>query len=55
MEETKYLLAIERNSIRLSGSAHGIVTKTLHKTLPLGGRGGGMDGVGLISKLKSNH
>ena len=29
MEETKYLLAIERNSIRLSGSADGVVTTTL--------------------------
>ena len=33
------LLSIEWNSIRLSGPAHGIVTKTVHKTL-LGGGGG---------------
>ena len=31
---------IEWNSIRLSGPAHGIVTKTVHKTLPGGGGGG---------------
>ena len=31
------LLSIEWNSIRLSGPAHGIVTKTVHKTLPGGG------------------
>ena len=40
------LLSIEWNSIRLSGPAHEIVTKTVHKTLPggggsQGGRGGG--------------
>ena len=29
------------NGIRLSGPAHGIVTKTVHKTLPWGGGGGG--------------
>ena len=33
------LLSIEWNSIRLGGPAHGIVTKTVHKTLP--GVGGG--------------
>ena len=49
-------LSMEWNSIRLSGPAHGIVTKTVHKTLPgvvgLGGwwgygvreRGGGGQG-----------
>ena len=36
------LLSIEWNSIRLGGPAHGIVTKTVHKTL-LGG-GGGLGG-----------
>ena len=36
-------LSIEWNSIRLSGPAHGIMTKTVHKTLPggSGGQGGG--------------
>ena len=36
-------------SIRLGGPAHGIVTKTVHKTLPGGGggpEGGGIQGVG---------
>ena len=28
------LLSFELNSIRLGGPAHGIVTKTVHKTLP---------------------
>ena len=32
-----YCLSME--SIRLSGPAHGIVTKTVHKTLPRGGGG----------------
>ena len=36
-----YLLSFEWNSIRLGGHAHEIVTKTVHKTLPGGGRGGG--------------
>ena len=35
------LLSFEWNSIRLGGSAHGIVTKTVHKTLPRGGGGQG--------------
>ena len=37
------LLSIEWNSIRLGGPAHGIVIKTVHKTLPgvVGGPGGG--------------
>ena len=30
-------LSFEWNSIRLGGHAHGIVTKTVHKTLPGGG------------------
>ena len=30
--------------IRLSSSAHGIVTKTVHKTLPGGGGGRGSQG-----------
>ena len=33
-------LSIKWNLIRLGGPAHGIVTKTVHKTL-LGGGGGG--------------
>ena len=33
-------------SIRLSGPAHGIVTKTVHKTLPGGGGGPGSGWVG---------
>ena len=42
------LLSIEWNSIRLGGPAHGIVTKTVHKTLPGGGgvQGGGGGPVG---------
>ena len=39
-----FLLSIECNSIRLSDLAHGIVTKTVHKTLPGGGGGGGRGG-----------
>ena len=34
-----YLFSIVWNSIRLGGPAHGIVTKTVHKTLPEGGAG----------------
>ena len=41
----------EWNLIRLSGHPHGIVTKTVHKTLPGGGwgvvGGGGDRGVGM--------
>ena len=37
----KFLLLIECNLIRLGGHAHGIVTKTVHKTLPGGGGGPG--------------
>ena len=37
-------LSFEWNSIRLGGPAHGIVTKTIHKTLPGGGRGQGARG-----------
>ena len=33
------LFSIKWNSIRLGGPAHGIVTKTVHKTLPGGGGG----------------
>ena len=42
------LLSIEWDSIRLSGPADGIVTKTVHKTLPGGwwGQGGGGEGRG---------
>ena len=32
------LLSLEWNSMRLGGHAHGIVTKTVHKTLPGGGK-----------------
>ena len=43
------LLSFEWNSIRLGGPVHGIVTKTVHKTLPGGGRGeGGMGWVGEV-------
>ena len=38
------LLSFKWNSIRLGGPAHGIVTKTIHKTLP-GGGGGTVVGV----------
>ena len=39
-------MSIEWNSIRLSGPAHGIVTKTVHKTLPGDGGGKGVAGGG---------
>ena len=39
------LYSFECNSIRLGGPAHGIVTKTVHKTLPGGGGGQGVVGV----------
>ena len=43
-------LSFEWNSIRLGGPAHGIVTKTVHKTLPgvvgVKGVGGGRVGSG---------
>ena len=38
-KSTLHYLSIEFHSIRLSGLAHGIVTKTVHKTLPRGGEG----------------
>ena len=44
-------LSIEWNSIRLGGPAHGIVIKTVHKTLPWGGGGPGggwVGGVGVV-------
>ena len=51
-------LSFEWNSIRLGGSVHGIVTKTVHKTMPGGGGGqggrggrevgGGGQGVGMV-------
>ena len=44
-------LSIEKNSIKLGGPAHGIVTRTVHKTLPGGGRGPGGGG-SLMSDLK---
>ena len=39
-------LSFEWNSIRLGGPAHGIVTKTVHKTLP--GGSGGLDMVRIM-------
>ena len=48
-------LSTEWNSIRLGGHAHGIVTKTVHKTVPgsarvvAGARGlGGVGGLGVL-------
>ena len=41
-----YLLSIEWNMIGLGGHAHGIVTNTVHKTLPEGGGGK----VGLLAR-----
>ena len=41
------LLSFEWNLIRLGGPAHGIVTKTVCKTLPGGGRGEG--GIGWVA------
>ena len=38
-------LSFDWNSIRLGGPAHGIVTKTVHKTLLGGGGGRGVVGV----------
>ena len=32
-----FTFSIKWNSIRLGGPAHGIITKTVHKTLPGGG------------------
>ena len=54
------------NSMRIGGPTNGIVTKTIHKTLPGGSAVGGLGVVGgqgsgwewwwcLISELKSNH
>ena len=45
----------EWNLIRLGGHAHGIITKTLHKTLSGGGRdqGGGV-GWGGVGRIDSN-
>ena len=44
-------LSIKWNSMSIGGPAHGIVTKTAHKTLPVGGRNwvsrGGGSGDGL--------
>ena len=42
---TSSLLSFEWNSIRLCGPAHGMVTETVHKTLP--GSGGGKGGMGV--------
>ena len=41
-------LSIKCNSIRLSGLAHGTLTKTVHKTLPGGGGGQGGGGLGMV-------
>ena len=50
-----YLLPIEWNLIRLSGHAYGIVTNTVHKTLPgLVGANGGVVGSGVVGKIDSN-
>ena len=46
------LLSFEWDSIRLGIPAHGIVTKTVHKTLPGGGRGQGV-GVGWVGVMGS--
>ena len=46
------LLSIERNSIRLNGHAHGMVTKTVHKTLP---GGGWVWGLGVIDGVSRCH
>ena len=43
---TTTLLSFEWNSIRLGGPTHGIVTKSVHKTLPGGGGGRGWGGLG---------
>ena len=40
-EAFNLLFSIEWHLIRLGGPAHGIVTKTVHKTLPAGGGGQG--------------
>ena len=39
-------ICLSMESIRLGGPAHGIVTKTVHKTLPGGGGGPGGGWVG---------
>ena len=39
-------MSLEWNLIRLGGPAHGIVTKTVHKTLP--GDGGGQGGTQVV-------
>ena len=41
------LLATEWNSIRLGGASHGIMTKTVHKTLP------GVGGIGSGSNIRT--
>ena len=44
-------MSIEWTSIRLGGPAHGIVTKTVHKTMPgvVGAEGGlGMGGLEML-------
>ena len=39
---------LSMESIRLGGPAHGLVTKTVHKTLPGGGGGPGGGWVGVV-------
>ena len=41
---TRTSLSIEWNLMRLSGAVHRIMTKTVHKILPVGGGGEGMVG-----------
>ena len=46
VEVTSLIIRFFGNSIRLGGPSHGIVTKTVHKTLPgdVGMGGQGVDG-----------
>ena len=46
----RLLLSIEWNSTRLGGPAYGIETKTVHRTLPGGDRGGRGSGGGLAGR-----
>ena len=51
INELGFLLYIKWNLIRLGGPAHGIMTKTVHKTLPGGGGGPGggwVRGIGVV-------
>ena len=62
LDKRKNRFAYFQNKNRLDGPAHRIVTKTVHKTLPMGGggpgggwvegyRGGGGPGVGDVGGL----